>query len=301
LDVSSASTQLEVAVRTLRAAWRFPLKDCWVSTRDGIVNERLESERKAGKCRQDRAVKGAEARWKKDAKAMLKHDDDVCLSNDQEHAQAFSKQCDQKKKKKEEILRSSEDSGSPPSSTDLLFKSSLKISNGKKGSVPGGGATWLATGVSWKEFCAGLRWNNDAGVVVISESAGLGLREHLEKYAEEKRLPMMTGAQVIESFDRLNEHLPNAPHKRGKNLPITLRGWAMRDLRHYGAQENKNGNKGFKTKHAAHLAEVDEYIARKDREAEREEEVDTFVDGGNADDGGQAEPIWDRDMGQDAD
>lgn len=120
-------------------------------------------------------------------------------------------------------------------SDDLSFSKSSSDLRTEKGSpVPGGGASWLALGVSWKAFCSGCSWDKELQEAVLSDVAAAGLREHLEAICKAEDLTMLTEEQTIESWGLMNTNFSAVAVKRGKNLPIQIRGWCQNDLRKFG-------------------------------------------------------------------
>jgi uncharacterized protein YdaU (DUF1376 family) len=62
-DLNSLANQLQINVRTLRTLWQFPLKNCWIETEQGLINERLEEEREWANSKIRKAKQAAKHRW----------------------------------------------------------------------------------------------------------------------------------------------------------------------------------------------------------------------------------------------
>lgn len=318
-DVKTLSKLLILNPKTFRKLWINPLVTCWLSTDNGLVNPKLEEERVWSKSKSDKGLRGAGVRWKEDALAYASAD---ALASPGHTPGHMPQRCDLRSldppKTPDPVFpgSSSSKSSSSRSRSSKPKKEALSEEGGEglfEGELPDaappsdGEKSWLATGVSWAQFRMGAGWDRGTNAVVLTDQAGGGLREHLEALANLESLTMMTDAQLQQGWGKLNTHLISFPFKRNKKtLPGLVRGWCENDLRTFSAWEKKNGRR-WKTKHEAHLEELDEFIERKyggggeTEEAESALEVDTLVGGGDAEDGGLAGDLGDGDLGQDAD
>jgi uncharacterized protein YdaU (DUF1376 family) len=64
-DHSLLSRLLGIDIETFERVWVSPLSECWEKTELGLVNERLEKERRWAENRQEKARKAADAKWQR--------------------------------------------------------------------------------------------------------------------------------------------------------------------------------------------------------------------------------------------
>lgn len=135
--------------------------------------------------------------------------------------------------KKEDLLSPSETLNSKRSRSKSRSKkkrSDQDLKTSKGSSVPGARG-WLASEVSWEEFCSGCSWDKELQEVVLNGNSGQGLREHLEAFGKEHDLAMPTKEEMLTSWGMMSSNFAADARKRGKNLPVQIRGWCQNDMR----------------------------------------------------------------------
>jgi hypothetical protein len=69
---NGAYSLLGIDSETFERIWQHPLKTCWKKTKKGLVNSRLEDERKWAKQRSKRATEAALTKWPEDQNGQQK-------------------------------------------------------------------------------------------------------------------------------------------------------------------------------------------------------------------------------------
>lgn len=237
---------LKTDSKTIQRVWTDPLVSCWTKTKNGLINERLETERVWANSKVLKAKRAAKKRWAGNADAhadVLQTDMRMDMQMechpdpdpDPDKKDLFSSESS----KTQTLQRSAGEVGSVPSKRI----SKPENSKGKSKTLSAGAAAWRGLEVSWEEYCSGISWSEDEAAVKLDGLAGAGLRQHLRRLAQEEELPMLSDTQLQEGWGKMNSNFLADPRKRGKYLPSHVMKWLESDMRRLGSYSKGQGQK----------------------------------------------------------